>query len=86
MKTLTKLLDCKRPNHELPGRAGVGFKAEHAHDILGAAPTVGWFEIHPENYMVAGGARLAMLEELSARYPVSMHGVGLSIRLVVESP
>ncbi|WP_286791144.1 DUF692 domain-containing protein [Thalassospira sp. UBA4513] len=64
---------------QLPDRAGVGFKAEHAQDIFDKAPSVGWFEIHPENYMVAGGPRLAMLEELSARYPVSMHGVGLSL-------
>lgn len=64
---------------QLPARAGVGFKAEHAKDIFGNEPAVGWFEIHPENYMVAGGPRLAMLEELFAHYPVSMHGVGLSL-------
>ena len=64
---------------QLPARAGVGFKAEHAKDIFGNDPAVGWFEIHPENYMVAGGPRLAMLEELCAHYPVSMHGVGLSL-------
>ncbi|WP_417829803.1 DUF692 domain-containing protein [Thalassospira sp.] len=64
---------------QLPETAGVGFKAEHAQDIFGNAPSVGWFEIHPENYMVAGGPRLAMLEELCAHYPVSMHGVGLSL-------
>ncbi|KZD01359.1 MULTISPECIES: DUF692 domain-containing protein [unclassified Thalassospira] len=67
------------PLTQLPERAGVGFKAEHAQDVFDAVPTVGWFEIHPENYMVAGGPRLAMLEELSAHYPVSMHGVGLSL-------
>lgn len=64
---------------QLPERAGVGFKAEHAQDIFATEPTVGWFEIHPENYMVAGGPRLAVLEELCAHYPVSMHGVGLSL-------
>lgn len=64
---------------QLPARAGVGFKAEHAKDIFGNDPAVGWFEIHPENYMVAGGPRLAMLEELCTHYPVSMHGVGLSL-------
>ncbi|WP_430475705.1 DUF692 domain-containing protein [Thalassospira lucentensis] len=63
----------------LPARAGVGFKAEHAKDIFGTTPSVGWFEIHPENYMVAGGPRLAMLEQLCGQYPVSMHGVGLSL-------
>ncbi|BDW95705.1 UPF0276 protein [Thalassospira tepidiphila] len=67
------------PLTQLPERAGVGFKAEHAQDVFDAAPTVGWFEVHPENYMVAGGPRLAMLEELCAHYPVSMHGVGLSL-------
>ena len=74
MKTPTQLADRK-----LPDQAGVGFKAEHAQDVFDAAPAVGWFEVHPENYMVAGGPRLAMLEELCARYPVSMHGVGLSL-------
>lgn len=63
----------------LPACAGVGFKAEHASDILGGKASVGWFEIHPENYMVAGGPRLAMLADVCAQYPVSMHGVGLSL-------
>ena len=59
--------------------AGVGFKAEHAGEILGGKASVGWFEIHPENYMVAGGPRLAMLADVCAQYPVSMLGVGLSL-------
>tara|TARA_R110000803_G_scaffold116716_1_gene185294 strand:+ start:233 stop:1087 length:855 start_codon:yes stop_codon:yes gene_type:complete len=63
----------------LPACAGVGFKAEHADEILGGKASVGWFEIHPENYMVAGGPRLAMLADVCAQYPVSMHGVGLSL-------
>lgn len=63
----------------LPARAGVGFKAEHAEAVLDGTPLVSWFEIHPENYMVAGGPRLAMLEALCGQYPVSMHGVGLSL-------
>ncbi|MBS8273112.1 DUF692 domain-containing protein [Thalassospira tepidiphila] len=74
MKTPTQL-----PDRKLPDQAGVGFKAEHAQDVFDAAPAVDWFEVHPENYMVAGGPRLAMLEELCARFPVSMHGVGLSL-------
>ena len=63
----------------LPNRAGVGFKGEHADDVIGQPKQVGWFEIHPENYMVAGGPRLAVLEALCADYPLSMHGVGLSL-------
>jgi hypothetical protein len=39
----------------IPPRAGVGLKPEHYADILGGAPDVGWFEIHAENYMGAGG-------------------------------
>ena len=47
--------------------AGIGFKAEHYREAL-ASPAAGlWFEVHAENYMVAGGPRLAMLEALRAR-------------------
>jgi hypothetical protein len=63
----------------LPPRAGVGFKLEHARPILDTAPDVGWFEVHPENYMVEGGPRLATLDAIRARYPLSLHGVGLSL-------
>lgn len=58
---------------------GIGFKAEHFTDAL-ASPTAGlWFEVHPENYMVAGGPRLAMLNAVRATRPLSLHGVGLSL-------
>lgn len=59
--------------------AGLGFKPQHF-EAACAAPAVGfWCEVHPENYMVAGGPRLAMLEALRARHPLSLHGVGLSL-------
>lgn len=64
---------------EIPALAGTSFKAEHAAGIAADAGGVGWFEVHPENYMVAGGPRLAQLEALRAEYPLSMHGVGLSL-------
>ena len=38
-----------------------------------------WFEVHPENYMVAGGPRLAWLDAVAARHPLSLHGVALSL-------
>ena len=63
----------------IPPRAGVGFKGEHAETVCGNRPDIGWFEVHPENYMVAGGPRLAVLEELRGNYPLSLHGVGLSL-------
>jgi uncharacterized protein len=59
--------------------AGIGFKPCHFTDAL-AAPAAGlWFEVHPENYMVAGGPRLAMLETLRSERALSLHGVGLSL-------
>jgi uncharacterized protein (UPF0276 family) len=59
--------------------AGLGFKPEYFDDAL-ARPTAGqWYEIHAENYMVAGGPRLAMLHAIRRAFPVSVHGVGLSL-------
>jgi uncharacterized protein (UPF0276 family) len=63
----------------LPARTGVGFKAAHFHDIFAAPQPVGFFEIHAENYMGAGGPPHAQLGALRERYALSVHGVGLSI-------
>lgn len=63
----------------IPARAGVGLKAEHFWDITDTAPDVGWFEVHPENYMGDGGFPHHMLTKIRERYPLSLHGVGLSI-------
>lgn len=60
-------------------RAGAGLKPEHQRHILDARPDVGWFEVHAENYMGAGGPPHYFLERIRALYPVSLHGVGLSI-------
>jgi len=65
--------------HKIPARAGVGLKAEHYADILDSRPDIGWFEVHPENYMGAGGPPHAYLTRIRELYPVSLHGVGLSI-------
>lgn len=63
----------------LPARPGVGFKAQHFTDILTDPNPVGWLEIHAENYMGDGGRPIAQLKALSERFPISVHGVGLSI-------
>lgn len=60
-------------------RAGAGFKPRHFDTILETRPRAGFFEVHAENYMGAGGPPHAMLELLRADYPLSVHGVGLSI-------
>ncbi|WP_322628808.1 DUF692 domain-containing protein [Halothiobacillus sp.] len=64
---------------ELPDRAGVGLKPEHFHEIVATKPTIGFFEIHAENYLVPGGAFHHFLTQIRTQYPLSIHGVGLSI-------
>jgi hypothetical protein len=62
-----------------PMTAGLGLKAQH-YEAAAAAPADGlWFEAHPENYMVAGGPRLAWLLVMRERRPLSLHGVALSL-------
>ena len=63
----------------LPLRAGLGYKPQHYTEIMQNAGPVSWFEVHAENYMGDGGRPLAQLAALSARFPISVHGVGLSI-------
>jgi len=63
----------------LPDRGGLGLKAEHYRDILAAKPDVGFFEIHAENYMGGGGPLHRYLTAIRDDYPISLHGVGLSI-------
>lgn len=63
----------------LPARAGMGLKPEHYEIILASRPDVGFFEVHAENYMGAGGPPHRYLEAITELYPLSLHGVGLSI-------
>src|SRR5262245_6641050 len=63
----------------IPARAGVGLKPEHYRSILDTNPDIGFFEIHAENYMGAGGPPHRYLGEIHNRYPLSLHGVGLSL-------
>lgn len=54
-------------------------KSQHYQTILASLPAVGFFEIHAENYMVAGGPFHHYLGQIRQHYPLSLHGVGLSI-------
>ncbi len=63
----------------LPARAGLGLKPQHFREILETVADIGFFEIHAENYMVEGGPFHHFLGLIRARYPLSLHGVGLSI-------
>ena len=69
----------KRVAAPIPARAGIGLKPEHTKDLMQSPPRVGWFEVHAENYMGAGGRPHRFLEWVRERYPLSVHGVGLSI-------
>ncbi|WP_144172634.1 DUF692 domain-containing protein [Pseudomonas sp. Kh13] len=58
--------------------AGLGLKADHYAEAWPCQATGLWFEVHPENYML-GGPRLAWLERIAERHPLSLHGVALSL-------
>ncbi|MHA1523752.1 MAG: MNIO family bufferin maturase [Alphaproteobacteria bacterium] len=69
--------------YPIPALAGVGLKPVHFDDILGdnkgENAAVAWFEVHAENYMGAGGPPHHYLSRIRDKYPLSVHGVGLSI-------
>lgn len=69
-----------RLDSPIPATAGIGLKAQHACDIAERQPDeIGWLEVHSENYFGDGGAALQTLSALRNHYPVSLHGVGLSL-------
>jgi uncharacterized protein len=63
----------------MPAAAGIGLRAEHYVDVLNQPPSVGWLEIHAENYFGAGGPPLRYLESIRPSFPLSLHCVGLSL-------
>src|SRR5882672_7037069 len=67
------------PTAALGARAGIGLRAQHHLRVLSDAPVVGWFEAHTENYFADGGAHVEALARIRANYPLSLHGVGLSL-------
>lgn len=75
-------IDTARPEPgpgPVPARAGVGLKAAHGAAIIGDRPDLGFVEVHAENYMGAGGPPHRLLAAVAAIYPLSVHGVGMSI-------
>ena len=59
--------------------AGIGLRPGHYREVLQAQPKLGWLEVHSENYFGDGGAPLYYLEQARGHYPVSLHGIGLSL-------
>ncbi len=62
----------------IPAKAGIGLRFPHHAAVLEQQPSVAWLEVHTENYM-GGGNPIAYLEAIRANYPISLHGVGLSL-------
>ena len=58
---------------------GIGWRHAHYAELLERLPAVDFLEVHSENFFGDGGAALAVLEQGRAHYPVSLHGVGLSL-------
>ena len=59
--------------------AGIGLRSQHYREILETKPPIPWFEVLTENYFGAGGLPLYHLEQVRADYPVTLHGVGMSL-------
>jgi uncharacterized protein (UPF0276 family) len=62
-----------------PKGAGIGLRTLHVRQILDERPAVPWLEVHSENYYVEGGPALNALDRIRADYPLSLHGVGMSL-------
>jgi len=73
------MLDATSPSNRLPEAPGVGYKAQHFSALREDPGPVQWIEIHAENYMGDGGRPHAQLRALRNDFPISVHGVGLSI-------
>jgi uncharacterized protein (UPF0276 family) len=59
--------------------AGVGLRTPHVRQVLAERPRIPWLEVHSENYYADGGTALAALDRIRADYPLSLHGVGMSM-------
>jgi uncharacterized protein (UPF0276 family) len=69
----------KRAEHgSIPAKAGVGLRFRHHPEVIGSKPPAAWFEVHTENYM-GGGTPLRDLDAIRQDFPISLHGVGLSL-------
>jgi uncharacterized protein (UPF0276 family) len=58
---------------------GIGLRQPHYREVLEGRPPLGFLEVHSENFFAEGGAALAVLMQARSHYPVSLHGVGLSL-------
>jgi len=60
-------------------QTGIGLRTPHFRAVISTKPALGFFEVHSENYFGEGGQPISMLERVRLDYPISLHGVGLSL-------
>ena len=58
---------------------GIGLRQPHYREVFERLPPLGFLEVHSENFFLEGGASMHALERARAAYPISLHGVGLSL-------
>lgn len=58
---------------------GIGWRHPHYGELLERQPKLDFLEVHSENFFADGGAALAVLDRARSVYPISLHGVGLSL-------
>jgi len=63
----------------IPAHAGIGLRPPHYSELLTDLPAIAWLEVHSENFFADGGHPHEILEQVRANYPISLHGVGLSL-------
>ena len=68
----------RMPQLTIPKAAGIGLRTKHIAEMLTRRPSAGWLEVHAENYM-GDSLQVSALEKLRQTYPLSVHGVGLSL-------
>lgn len=77
---MTRPSTIARVDHgSIPARAGIGLRSPHHADLLAERPAVAFLEVHSENFFAEGGAQLEYLAQVRELYPLSLHGVGLSL-------
>src|SRR5258706_3784751 len=69
----------KSNRRSIPAQAGIGLRSPHHEAMLSQRPAIGWLEAHSENFFSPGGKHIDQLERLRESYPLSLHGVGLSL-------
>jgi uncharacterized protein (UPF0276 family) len=58
---------------------GIGLRSPHYSYILENKPDISWFEVLADNYLISGGLPLYYLDKIRQDYPVTLHGVGMSL-------